>query len=72
MSSQPIILDDPEKGTSEVLESTVPTLEMDEEKAQVHVSVSAVAQSKTIIPPKKPQRKISPLVRLQLWFNTYR
>ena len=72
--TEPIIIDDPEKGTSEVLEATLPApLTKDDEKAQAIVSLTEVLPSaKTIIAPKKPKRKISRWVQIQLWFNTYR
>ena len=69
--SSPTIIDDPEKGTSEQLEATLPVLSPKDDKETVTVAVSAVAPA-VIIPPKKSQQKISRWVKFKLWFNTYR
>ena len=71
--TSPVIIDDPEKGTSEVLETSLPApLSKDEEKLQAAVTVSAVIPSTKTIVAVKPKRKVSRWVQLQLWFNTYR
>ena len=63
--TQPVIIDDPEKGTSEAVEGTLP-LVIPETKPEATVTVAPV------IPAKKPAKKVSRWVAFQLWFNTYR
>ena len=63
--TQPVIIDDPEKGTSEQVEGTLP-LATTEPKPEAVVTVAPV------IAVKKPARKVSRWVAFQLWFNTYR
>jgi hypothetical protein len=63
--TQPVIIDDPEKGTSELVEATLP-LATPESKPEAVVTVAPV------IPAKKPAKKVSRWVQTQLWFNTYR
>lgn len=71
--SSPIVVDDPEKGTSEALETLqlVPALK-DENKVQASVLVKEVIPSTKGMMASKPARKMSWWQRTQLWFNTYR
>ncbi|PSR73757.1 hypothetical protein PHLCEN_2v10401 [Hermanssonia centrifuga] len=69
----PVIIDDPEKGTSELLEVLSPLRPQTDEKALPSVSVSvAIPSTKGFVTPKPSKRKVSRWVRFQLWFNTYR
>lgn len=71
--SSPLVVDDPEKGTSEALETLqlVPALK-DENKIQASVLVKEVIPSTKGMMASKSARKMSWWQRTQLWFNTYR
>ncbi|KAF7799898.1 hypothetical protein EIP86_011140 [Pleurotus ostreatoroseus] len=72
MSSH-IVMDDPEKGTSEALETLqLAATVKDESKEQTNVSVKAVIPSTKGMMASKPKSKINWWQRIQLWFNTYR
>lgn len=69
----PQIIDDPEKGTSEHIETAALAQRPRDEKTALSVAVSAtIPSTKGLVAAKKPQRKISRWVRFKLWFNTYR
>lgn len=65
------IIDDPEKGTAEHLES-IPISPLPRDDKKNTVAVSVIPSTKALVPPKKPQVKISRWLRFKLWFNTYR
>ena len=88
MTMPTTIVDDPEKGTLEVVLPTVPVLSQpsqdstvnslsrpaaDEKKvADITVVPAMVPTSKHASAAQKPKRKVSRWIQLQLWFNTYR
>lgn len=70
----PTIIDDPEKGTSEHIESSaLANIPLDDDKKALSVTVSsALPSTKGLVATKKSQIKVTRWVRFKLWFNTYR
>ena len=87
MPSPTTIVDDPEKGTLEVVLPAIPVQSQpsqdatinnlsrpgaDDEKKGADLTVVPVLAQKSSPPSKKPKRRVSRWIRFQLWFNTYR
>ncbi|THH33074.1 hypothetical protein EUX98_g1158 [Antrodiella citrinella] len=86
--SSPTIVDDPEKGTVEVVLPTLPALSQpsqdstvinlsrpaadDEKKATDLTALPSLVQRSKPAAAAKPKRRVSRWVAFQLWFNTYR